>query len=731
MSGETVSLRAIPGTGYGLDRWVDGSGTDLGSTEVINVTMDQAKTIKAVFSVDPSYVNVTVVGKGELTFSETPTDIEDNKYTFVAGVPLTITATPEYGFIAKKENWKIDNVDKVGTQFSTLVSTYLLAGTDLVKNQTLNLQFTFDSITDRVTVAILTDTIKGKFTFSPEGENLRFVEAGDLDTILVDFPKDVSIKMTAVPGYSYSYSTNKEHTNGNTALDIGSDVKMDKNYVIEPTWARLTYKQVIINNDDPDGRLEIDDPNQDYSSYEEEDKYPINYKVRIRIDANQGFQLASITGPSWELSDEDGYILVTIPSDTTTIVYVTPEFAEIVEGVQLLVNQNFQSGTLWPENEGTVSNVPGAISYLGLSPTWDPRTLSIDEILKTMVKYRAEGSLYDYNEGPSVNGKPYPPSSLDLVYSASPLTRKIPANVQAAGRSDSLTFTLANYAPCNNCLNYKAVKEENLGMKWLGRITPGTIALKNVTSSVNEKRSALGSDAQPFMSGDTVGVMIVDGFAYVEKVEVGFASGTGGFCPSVYYNIDGGASVDEQGRFQGDLSSMTIIGYDRALRQKRPDRGEYGWGSAQEGMLMDQNMYVSESDVDQTQIVILPGYEVVEVSEEEKYYKYTQMFIHDLKIWGSAKQIETPNPPDPTGVASEKDANNKFYMLGSTNVLKVDVPNAKTLVIYNEMGTAVKVIRGVDIETVELPDLKQGVYFVHCYNTKGERVSGSFIKINN
>jgi hypothetical protein len=193
--------------------------------------------------------------------------------------------------------------------------------------------------------------------------------------------------------------------------------------------------------------------------------------------------------------------------------------------------------------------------------------------------------------------------------------------------------------------------------------------------------------------------------------------------PSVYYNTDGGASVDDDGIFHGDVSAMTILGQLASkVSNLRPDQGKYGWGCAQEGMNMDQRMLVNQYDVDITQIVILPGY---------KDGAYCEVSLHDLSIWGSVKQLSEGS----TAVQDllNSPTSSKFYLLGNTNVLKVDVPEQlKAVVLYNEVGTCVGVFQGNAIDNqVTINGLKPGIYGAHAYTVEGKTYRGGFIKLNN
>ena len=71
----------------------------------------------------------------------------------------------------------------------------------------------------------------------------------------------------------------------------------------------------------------------------------------------------------------------------------------------------------------------------------------------------------------------------------------------------------------------------------------------------------------------------------------------------------------------------------------------------------------------------------------------------------------------------------RFYMLGNTGMLQIDVDEpVKALVIYDMSGQAVKVVRDVKDNLVSLSTLNPGVYAVHSYVRSGKMYTGSFGK---
>jgi len=90
-SGTSVTLTAVPATGYTFHHW-DGDAT--GTTNPVTVVMNSHKTVRATFVPAPTYtisVSITPAGKG--TVSRNP-----NKTSYTAGETVTLTANPAAGY---------------------------------------------------------------------------------------------------------------------------------------------------------------------------------------------------------------------------------------------------------------------------------------------------------------------------------------------------------------------------------------------------------------------------------------------------------------------------------------------------------------------------------------------------------------------------------------------------------------------------------------------------------
>jgi hypothetical protein len=302
-------------------------------------------------------------------------------------------------------------------------------------------------------------------------------------------------------------------------------------------------------------------------------------------------------------------------------------------------------------------------------------------------------------------------TTLILNYESAPLVRKI----RVGSTPDSVKLTVVKYSACNNCLIAKAVKAANVTNRYLGHVTPGMIALSKPNI---ESRST--TDFPAFMTGDSLGMLMVEGLAYVDRLEIGYVTSSSQFCPGVFYTTDPIELIDDNGLFGASFGDLWSLGQLSGKEiSYRPDQNQYGWGCAQEGMIMDQNMYIAEEGVSETKILITAGYK-----PSGDYYVYSNIFIHDLRILGS--------PVHTTGVKDillNADNECRFYMLGNTGMLQIEVDEpVKALVIYDMNGKAIKVVHDIHDNLVNLSSLRPGMYVVHTYGRSGKMYTGSFGK---
>ena len=694
LEGTKVTVTALPNPGYGFDGWVNGSGTPIGADNPITTTMDADKTIKPVFGQKPSYIKLVPNAKGTVTSSPEPASVSNDTMTYLAGVTVTLTAAPKFGFTFAK--WTKNGVDVTSNPL-------VLSVTDMGNFVTNVVTVVYDSIIARHTLATALDTVMGNITFSQTPEDLSY--AGD--TLRCKFPDGEVVEIEAEAGYGYEFS------NWKSGLDIADadtssnpvSITMDSDKKIGTVWNPLSRSLLVIESV-PNGSLVITDAHKD-GTLEQQGLWPENYDVEVTIQPDEGWMFFSLNSGVTYTSLGGSVIKIKMDQDTVTVEAQFTVFVDIS-----LVTDNFQDPVKWPEPEGNVSNVDGAIEFLSLASDWDPTVYNsnLEDLLSILAYYREWGSLSnDNSDGPS--GTKDPMTTLSLNYTSEPLVRRL----RIGSTPDSAKLTVVKYSACNNCLIAKAVKADNITKRYLGHVSPGMIALKkpNIAArSVN--------DYPAFMSGDSLGMIMVEGLAYVDRLEIGYVSSSAQFCPGVFYTTDPIELIDANGLFVASFGDLWPLGQlDGKEIAYRPDQDKYGWGCSQEGMIMDQNMYVAEEGAKETKLLITAGYK-----KGDPDYLYSDIYIHDLSIWGSPMEL--------TGIQdifNNTENSSQFYMLGSSGMLKMDIDEpVKALVIYDMSGHAIKVIHGIYGNLVSLSDLKPGIYAVHSYGISGEMYTGSFGK---
>jgi pectin methylesterase-like acyl-CoA thioesterase len=102
--GSVVSLQATPNFGYKFVKWTDGSDNDLSTANPYSVTMDAAKTIKAVFAAVNTYsFNVAIAGStwGQVKLTPLPTNGMYEEGTLVT---VDVVSNPVTNFLYWEDN---------------------------------------------------------------------------------------------------------------------------------------------------------------------------------------------------------------------------------------------------------------------------------------------------------------------------------------------------------------------------------------------------------------------------------------------------------------------------------------------------------------------------------------------------------------------------------------------------------------------------------------------------
>ena len=696
LQGTKVTLTALPASGFGFDGWVDGSNNSIGMDNPLTITMNADKTAKPVFDQKASFIKLIANNNGTVTTSIEPQEMRNDTMRFLAGIAVSLTATPKYGYTFTK--WVKNGVD-------VTTNPLVLGVTDMGKNVTNVVSVVFDSITSRATLSIANDSARGEITFDHSPENVTYLN----DTLKGKFPAGETIEVSVTSKYGYDFSAWKpgldipDADTANNPVSLTMDGNKKIGAIYSPVARDFLMLMTAMN-----GSISISDIHKD-GTLEQQGLWPQDYYVEITVTPADGYMFSDLLSGASYINEGQNIIKVKMDQDTVRVTPVFTVFKPIIQ-----ISENFQDPALWPEPEGTVSNVVGAREFLSLPSDWDPTTYNddLEGLLEVLSEYRVWGSQSnDNSDGP--NGTKIPHTTLSLRYQDSPMINK----VRVGSGTDSINITVVKYAPCNNCLIGKAVKEGYISYHYLGHVTPGMVALRKPNVEI---RSI--DDYPAFMAGDSLGMMLIEGLVYVDKLEVGYVSAGTQFCPGVFYTTDPIQIIGNDGLFAASFSDLWPLGQLSGKEiSLTPYNNAYGWGSSQEGMIMDQGMSIAEEGVAETKILITAGYK-----DGATDYLYSDIYVHDVRIWGSPRQIT--NVRD---LFINNSTNSKFYMLGSTNMLKLDLDEpAKALVVYNMNGAAVKVVREVYDNLVNLSDLQPGVYAVHCYGISGKVYTGSFGKPN-
>jgi hypothetical protein len=242
MEGTTVTIGAAPFLGYGFDGWVDGSGAPLGTAPTITITMDANKTVKALFAQNPTYLKLIANSKGSVTYNITPQKVSHDTLTFLAGVPLSLTATGIYGY--KVTKWTIDGADSINRLTNPKTEILPITAANMIKNNHKTLSITYDTITERQTIYAVSDTTQGKITFDHNPENITY----NLDTLKGKFPKYETITFTPQPAYGFGFLNWRKGLSLTDTITSPTTLVMTADRKIGARWSVLSRKLLIIKS---------------------------------------------------------------------------------------------------------------------------------------------------------------------------------------------------------------------------------------------------------------------------------------------------------------------------------------------------------------------------------------------------------------------------------------------------------------------------------------------------
>ena len=159
---EVVSISATAEPGYVFDHWTVSGGSDVASptSAQTTVTMDQAKTVTAIFA--PLYRDVTMavrpIGGG------TTTPVAGGPYETVRNQVLHISATPASGFVF--DHWEVSNgsaVDQPASPSTTVTIDQSKTVTAVFRCQ----QPQLNVLVTPLDAGITTPAVGGPYAFSP------------------------------------------------------------------------------------------------------------------------------------------------------------------------------------------------------------------------------------------------------------------------------------------------------------------------------------------------------------------------------------------------------------------------------------------------------------------------------------------------------------------------------------------------------------------------------------
>ncbi|MDR3365768.1 MAG: hypothetical protein LBO71_02205 [Prevotellaceae bacterium] len=714
LDGDAISLLAEPEFGYSVTGWkVNGADQQGSNANVFAYKPAADVTITPVLQeATRKQLTVKASAGGAINLSPLPLDTvsapeaDSAVYEYFENTEVTVSLTPDYGFV----------LDSWGTTDTAPATAAAMFKLKIVRNYTVEPNFKANA--DTVTVWIAQSAGLGAVETDKDswGED----KTSKADTVGYKFPKNETIKFSAYPAYGYKYSTTNVWYDGETGKGSSTEysVKLNDNKTLHTTFAEQTTTYKVYALPAEHGSVKI--TSVFYAVGADKER-----KVILAVDSAEmavysGFSVELTSTPAegyafslWqtgygadkasaEASLAEGAqgnpLLIDNPGKDTTIV-VKAIFVAKKEGVITVMEENFQT---WPMHYAS-GNAPA--TWRDGTPVGDVTALSPSELFDKLSQYRGQ----DY-AGFAEEEEGKPGESTGVTWQKGPYVRKM---AMKDSPTDSVTITATWFASCPDCLPKKGSKHQYKERN-VSNVTPGYVALR---ANTDEKRS---TEFGEMAEGDTVGKIVVSGMAHLEEVEIGISASTGNVTPLVFYSLNDNEYTepyDENIERIGEL--VTTKDY-----QKKTEIGEYGFGSVQEGMRMNQRLHVGKGSATGVKLIIAG----CEAAPTETNYNFTgTAYIHDLKIVGAPQVITPPNSVK--DLLDGKTVKSSFYMLGSTNTLKVESEvDVRTIVIYNSAGVAVKVLENVGGTTADVSSLPEGVYFAYAFDVNSKKLTGGFVK---
>ena len=289
--GTVVSLTATAATGWEFVEW---TGDAIGTDFEVNITMDENKTVTAVFEEVPEHnytLTVNVEGEGSV-------DIDPDLPEYEHGTPVNLTAIPPSGW--KFVEW---TGDATGTELSVTIT--------MDENKTVTA--VFEEIPEH----------NYTLTVNVEGEG-----SVDLDPVLPDYKYGTSVNLTAIPASGWEFV---EWTGDATGTDLEVTITMDGNKTVTAVFEEEPVQMYTLTiNTEGQGNT---DPAAGTHDYDE------GTNVTITATPATGWQFVEWAG---DATGTDLSVTITMDGNKT----ITAVFEEIpVQTYTLTINIEGQGTT--------------------------------------------------------------------------------------------------------------------------------------------------------------------------------------------------------------------------------------------------------------------------------------------------------------------------------------------------------------------------------------------------
>ncbi|MFP3871733.1 MAG: InlB B-repeat-containing protein, partial [Candidatus Aenigmatarchaeota archaeon] len=341
--GEVVTVEATPADGWQFVEWTD---DETGTESTLEITMDENKSITAVFEEEVEYYELTVNVKGDGS-----TDPEEGTHSYEEGEVVTVEATPA-------EDWIF--VEWIGDETGTETTI------EVTMDENKSITAVFE---EEVEHYELTVNVKGEGGTEPEEGNHTYEEG----TV-------VTVEATPAEGWHFV-----EWTGDKTSTEPTIEVTMDADKVITANFEEVVEYDLKIATEG-NGAVEVDGERveSDWTATYEE-----GTEVELKAIPDEGYVFKEWTGSH---EDEDVEITVVMDENKTITAHFeeepAPEIAVTnfnvdVDGLEITITADI-------ENDG---NAEGTIDLIVEGEVVDSFTIGpgdVDTVEKTH-RFEEEG----------------------------------------------------------------------------------------------------------------------------------------------------------------------------------------------------------------------------------------------------------------------------------------------------------------------------------------------------